>query len=82
MPGIPVKATQQSAAANEPPFSTSKGVAADGWVVLDMPGNHNYRVVVEYPGFVPRSGIIYLASGCRTQMSLTLQIKKPDEIIE
>jgi len=82
LPGIPVKATQQTAPANEPPFTISTGVATDGWVLLDLPGNHNYRVVVEYPGFVPRSGIIYLAAGCRTQMSLTLQIKKLDEIIE
>ena len=82
LPGIPVKATQQGGTTNDPPFTTSKGVEKDGWVVLEMPGNHNYRVVVEYPGFVPRSGIIYLAVGCRTQMSFTLQIKKPDEIIE
>ena len=82
LPGIPVKATQQDAPSTEAPFTTSKGVASDGWVVLEMPGNHSYKIVVEYPGFVPRSGIIYLAAGCRTEMSLELKIKKPDEIIE
>ena len=82
LPGIPVKATQQDAASTEAPFTTSKGVGSDGWVVLELPGNHNYKVVVEYPGFVPRSGIIYLAAGCRTEMSLELKIKEPGEIIE
>ena len=82
LPGIPVKVTQENAAPGEPPFTTSKGVASDGWVVLELPGNHNYKIVVEYPGFVPRSGIIYLGAGCRTEMSLELKIKKLDEIIE
>ena len=82
LPGIPVKVIQQDPASPESAFTTSKGVASDGWVVLEMPGDHKYKILVEYPGFVPRSGVIYLAAGCRTEMSLELKIKKLDEIIE
>jgi hypothetical protein len=81
LPGIPVVATLVDRATPRPLLERTALAGSDGWAILELPGGHSYQVLVRYPGFVPRTGVIHLAPGCRIEMSIELAVRKPHEIV-
>jgi hypothetical protein len=75
LPGIPVAATLVDRATPRPELERTVSTGPDGWAVIDLPGGHRYQILVRSAGFVPRSGVVFLATGCRTEMSIELTIK-------
>jgi hypothetical protein len=77
LPGIPVVATLIDKATPMPLLERTTSSGSDGRAVMELPGNHTYQVLVRQSGFVPRSGAVFLAAGCRTEMFIQLAIKRP-----
>jgi hypothetical protein len=82
LPAIPVVATLVDRATPRPELERTVSAGPDGWAVMDLPGGHRYQILVRSAGFVPRSGVVFLAAGCRTEMSIELTVKGANPIIE
>jgi hypothetical protein len=77
--GVPVIAATADSEAGEVFYGAEAGT--DGWAVIELPGNHHYTVAAGYVGFVPKSGIVFLAAGCRVEVLIELEVAEPREII-
>ena len=80
--GIPVVATLVDRATPRPELERTVSADPDGWAVMDLPGGHRYQILVRSAGFVPRSGVVFLATGCRTELVTELTIKSAHPIVE
>ena len=80
LPGVPVVLTVADDP-EHPSSSHTRAAGTDGWTAFEVPSGHHYLLSVGFVGFEPWSRIISLTQGCSLELSVTLEVAAPKDLI-